>query len=98
MTIFLYIGFTKNLEIGNTCFEFCPISRDWCKLGKPNLAETSLMKCNCMLQNARDPAFTVLALLRENQLAGITRHPTQIRVNIGLAFGKLFKYNIILKS
>ena len=51
-----------------------------------------------MLQNARDPAFTVLALLRENQLAGITRHPTQIRVNIGLAFGKLFKYNIILKS
>ena len=47
--------------------EFCPISGDWGKLGIPNLARMSLMKCYWMLQNARVTAFTVSKLLRENQ-------------------------------
>ena len=67
--------------------EFCPISGDWGKLGIPNLARMSLMKCYWMLQNARVTAFTVSELLRENQKGGkITPTPlallTHIRVNM----------------
>ena len=47
--------------------ELCPISVDWDKLGIPNLAWTSLIKCYWMLQNFRVTAFTVSELLSENQ-------------------------------
>ena len=48
-------------------FGFCPISRDWGKLGIPSLTRMSLIKCYWMLQNVRVTAFTVSELLRENQ-------------------------------
>ena len=47
--------------------EFCPISGDCGELGIPNMAQTSLIKCYWMLQDARDTAFTVSELSRENQ-------------------------------
>ena len=47
--------------------EFFPISEDWCKLGIPNLAQMSLIKCYWMLQNAWVTAFTDSELLTENQ-------------------------------
>ena len=47
--------------------EFCLISRDWGKIGPPNLARTYLRKSYYMLQNARVIAFTVSELSRENQ-------------------------------
>ena len=50
--------------------EFCPISRDWGKLGIANLARMFLLKCYWMLQNARVTAFTISELLRENQQGG----------------------------
>ena len=50
--------------------EFCPISGDWGELWVPGLARMSLMECYWMLQNARVTSFTVLELLRENQLVG----------------------------
>ena len=50
--------------------EFCPISGDWGELWIPNLARMSLIECYWMLQNSRVTAFTVLELLRENQLEG----------------------------
>ena len=50
--------------------EFCLISGDWGKLGIPNLARMPLIKCYCMLQNARLETFTVSELLRENQQGG----------------------------
>ena len=53
ISISFYKGLTRNLEIGNTPSEFCPISEDWGELGIPNLARTSLIKCYWMLQNAR---------------------------------------------
>ena len=49
---------------------FCPISGDWCELWITNLARMSLIECYWMLQNSRVTAFTVLELLRENQLEG----------------------------
>ena len=58
MTIFVYKGLTRNLEIGNTPFEFWLISGDWGKLGTPNLSRMPLMKLFWMLQNARVKAFT----------------------------------------
>ena len=45
MTIFFYKGLTRNSILGNTPSESCPISRDWGKLGIPNLAQMSLIKC-----------------------------------------------------
>ena len=47
--------------------EFCPISRDWGKLGIPNLVQISLIKFYWKLQNARGTAFTVFELLTENK-------------------------------
>ena len=44
MTIFIYKGLTRYLEIGRLS-EFCPISGDWTELGIPNLAQLSQMKC-----------------------------------------------------
>ena len=54
----------RKLEIPPS--EFCPKSGDWV----PNLARMSLIECYWMLQNSRFAAFTVLELLRENQLGG----------------------------
>ena len=45
--------------------EFFPISGDLGKLGIPNLARTSLIKCYWMLQNARVLNFTVSELLKK---------------------------------
>ena len=59
--------------------EFYPISGDWGKLGIPNLARVSLIKCYWMLQNARLTAFTVSELLRENQ-QGVKFPPQRIRL------------------
>ena len=50
--------------------EFFPISGDWGKLGKTNLARVFLMKWYLMLQNARVTVLTVSELLRENQQSG----------------------------
>ena len=50
--------------------KFCPISRDWEELGKPNLPRMFAITCYWMLQNARLTAFTVSELLRENQQEG----------------------------
>ena len=64
---------------------FCPISGDWGKLGIPNLAWMSLIKCYWMLQNARITAFTVSELLRGNQKGEggeLPLPPTQIRVKV----------------
>ena len=47
--------------------EFCLRSGDWGKLEIPRLAGMSLIRCYCMLQNARLGTFTVSELLRENQ-------------------------------
>ena len=61
--------------------EFCPISGDSGESWIPNLAQMSLIKYFCMLQNSRVTAFTVFKLLRENQLEDkITPPPTHIRV------------------
>ena len=67
--------------------EFCPISRDWGKLGTPKLARISLIKCYWMLQNPRVTTFTVSELPGENQRGwggGVNYPPapSQIRVNI----------------
>ena len=66
--------------------EFCLISGDWGKLGIPNLAPMSLIKCYWMLQNARVTAFTIFDLLGENQQGGGDKiNPlltSQIRVKV----------------
>ena len=46
--------------------EFWPIYGDWDELGILNLAQISLIKCYCMLENARVTTFVVSELLREN--------------------------------
>ena len=51
-----YKGLTRNPEIGNTT-EFCPICRDWVKLGIAILAWMSLMKCCWRLQNVKCYSF-----------------------------------------
>ena len=56
--------------------EFFPISGDNGELGIPNFARRSLIKCYWMLQKPRVTAFTISALLRENQQGGkVTPHP-----------------------
>ena len=67
MTIFFYKKLTGNPVIEITRFEFCPKLVDWGKLGVPNLAGISLIKCYSMLKNARVIAFTIFELLIENQ-------------------------------
>ena len=52
------------------------------KLGTPNLARMFLMKCYCMLQNAKVTDFTISESLRENQQGEggrVKLPPTQIR-------------------
>ena len=78
MTIFFYKGLTRNPETGNTPVWVFPISGDWGEYGIPNLARMSLVKCYWIPQNARVTAFTVSALLRENQQGvgrGLKLHP-----------------------
>ena len=59
MTIFLYKGLIRNMEIEDNRTDFCPISGDWGKLGIPNLAQMSIMKCYWIQQNPTVTAFTV---------------------------------------
>ena len=69
LTIFLYKGLTRNLEIGNTTvWVLLNIWRLGRELGIPNLARMFLIKCFWMLQNAMVIAFIDPELLRENQL------------------------------
>ena len=65
--------------------EFWPIYGNWDELGILNLAHMSLIKCYCMLENARITAFVVSELLRENH-QGVDEgeregSQTQIRAN-----------------
>ena len=69
ITIFVYIGLTRNPEIGNTPSAFCPISADCEELGIPDLTVMSLIINYRILQNARVTTFTISELLRENQQA-----------------------------
>ena len=66
--------------------DLCPISGDWGKLWVLNLARMSFIECYWMLQSSRVTTFTVLELLRENQLGGgrglNSPQPTQVRVNV----------------
>ena len=50
--------------------EFCPVPGDWGEEEIPNLAQTCLIRCCWILQNARVTAFTVSELFRENQQNG----------------------------
>ena len=81
---FSFIGYWQ--EIGKPevpASGFCRIFGDWFKLGIPNLARMSLIRCYGMLLNARVTAFTVSELLRENKHGRrkITPVPSQIKVN-----------------
>ena len=58
--------------------EFFPMSGDWAELWIPNLTQMSLIECYWMLQNSRVTAFTVLELLRENQLRGVKLPPPRL--------------------
>ena len=85
MTVFVYIGLTRNLEIGNTPVGvLCNISRDWGKLCMPNLTQMSLIKS----YKARVTAFIGLQRLLtdiERKPAGDlgkNTTPTQVRVNM----------------
>ena len=71
---------TWKLEIPQS--EFCPISGEWGKLGIPNLARISLIKCYWMLTNTKVTPSTVSKLLRGNQQGRIRPPHTQIRVKI----------------
>ena len=61
ITIFFYKGLTRNPESDVPPPVFCPISGDCGKLGIPNLARMSLMKCYLMPKNARVTAFIFLS-------------------------------------
>ena len=50
--------------------EFCSKFGDWGKLWILNFARMSLIECYWILQNSSVTAFTVLELLRKNQLEG----------------------------
>ena len=56
------------------------MSGEWKKLGMPNLARISVIKCYWMTQNARITAFTVFELLRENKQGVKLLLLNQIRV------------------
>ena len=80
-------------------YEFCPISGGWGGLWIPNLARMSLTECYWMQQNSRVTAFTVFALLRENQRtgAGDKTSPTQIRVKSTSFMGEWIIFNLFSK-
>ena len=85
MTIFFHKGLTRNPEIGNTAFWV--LSKT---LSQGRVRDTKFdtdVWCYWMLQNARDTASTISALLRENQQEEWVKLPpppshTQIRVKI----------------
>ena len=79
MTISFYKGLTRNPEIGNTPVWVLPIIWSWGKLEISNLAQTSLIKCYWMLQNAR--VFWVIKG-KPTEGGGDKITPTQIRVKI----------------
>ena len=73
--------------------EFCPISGYWGELGIPKLTEMSLIKYNWMLQNAGVTAFTVSALLKENQQGGKITAPAPIAPpRLGLNYNFLLNW------
>ena len=81
MTIFFHKGLTRNLVIRNTPVWVLP--NIWGLRGKlwiPNLARMLLIESYWMLRNSRVTGFTVLELLRENQLGSKITPPPQIRV------------------
>ena len=76
MTIFIYKGLTRKLEIGNTPVWVLPNIWRLGKVGYIKVSTNLLIKCGWMLQNARVTAFTVSELLRENKQGNkITPHP-----------------------
>ena len=79
----------RKLEIPPS--EFCPISGDWGKWAKLNLARMSLIKCYWILQNASVTAFIVSELLMEDQeeRGKITLLPIKIRNKILLIVLKM---------
>ena len=70
MTIFFYKGWPEIRKSEIPPSEFCPISGDRGELWIQNLARMSLIEFYWMLQISSVTAFTVFALLRENQLGG----------------------------
>ena len=58
MTIFLYKGLIRNMEIEDNRTDFRAISGDWGKLGIPNLAQMSIKKCYWIQKNPMVTAFT----------------------------------------
>ena len=81
-TASFYKGLIRNPEIRNTPVKFWPIFGDWSKLGIPNLALRSLIKCYWMLKNTRVTAFTNSGYYKGKTNRGrgcIT--PTQPRLN-----------------
>ena len=91
ITIFFYKDWPEIQKSEIPPSEFCPISGDWGKLGKPNLARISLTKFYWMLQNARITAFTVSELLKENQQGGKITPPS---LRLGLKNGAELKLPI----
>lgn len=58
ITIFIYKGFDQKFENWKDPFWICTISRDWSKIGIPNLACVSPMSTYQLLQSDRPTAFT----------------------------------------
>ena len=75
MTIFFIRDWPEIRKLEIPPSEFCPIPGDQGNLWVPNLALMSLIGYYWMLQNSKVTAFTVLELLRENQLRGKITHP-----------------------
>ena len=70
ISISIYKGWPEIRKSEIPPSEFCPISGNWVELGTTSLALTSPIKCYWMLQNTSVTAFTISALLRENQQEG----------------------------
>ena len=87
MTIFVYIGLTRNLILEIPPSEICLISGDWDDLGIPNFAQMSLMKSYWILRNARVKAVTISELLMENQQVVKITHPPRIGLQHNFAKG-----------
>ena len=67
ITIFLYEGSTRSLEIGNTSVWILPNIWRLEKIRDTKFWQMSLMKCYWMLQNTRVTAAMVSDSLRKNQ-------------------------------
>ena len=62
--------------------EFCPISGDWGKLGKPNLAKIPQMNFTECCKMPRLQLLPVSELLSENQKGGIKLPPSPPRLGL----------------